>query len=472
MAVMRTRARSVVGFAVSARSRMGEEHSVAAGIYLDHAASAPLRDVARRAWLAAAVEHQANPTGAHRAARRARSALDAARGRVASALGAEPGEIVFTSGGSEADNLAVRGALGWCGSDGVAGVGGTAAGDAPDPGGTAVRRVAVTTAAEHHAVLHPAQRSGSCVVVGVDRRGVVRLADLTEALRRHPDAAVVSVIAVNNETGSITPLSEVAGVVRSLAPAALLHTDAVQAVNWIDVAAETAGYDLVSVTGHKVGAPVGTGALVVRGGVRLDPLTVGGGQERGRRAGTPDVAGASAFAAAISEAVAEREAGVERVGVLRDRIFDGLCGRLGDRVLISAAPRSAAGAERAHLAAGIANVCIRGVSSEALLFLLDDAGGVCVGGLVVFQRCPGSVACAGGHGRSPGSGAGVSAVVDGARNAGVRRGASPRRDRRCGASTRSFRGRLTCGCWRPCRGVWTRRWPRRCCWTRAMTWSV
>ena len=326
-------------------SGLAESHE----IYLDHAASTPLRRSAREAWLAAADRHHANPTGSHRAAREARRALDRAREQVASALGVHPGEIVFTSGGSEADNMAVRGALG-------------ARGPAA---------VAVTTEAEHHAVHDPVERSGG-VMVGVDERGIVDLDALADVLRaRGGDVAVVSVIAVNNETGSVSPLRDVAGVVRDLAPGALLHTDAVQAVNWIDVATETAGYDLVSVTGHKVGSPVGTGVLVVRDGVEIDPLIIGGGQERGRRAGTPDVAGAVSLAVALAETVEQRDNSTGRLRVLRDGLIDGLIDRLGDRVLVSAAP---AGGDRSHIAAGIANVCISGVQSEALLFLIDAAG--------------------------------------------------------------------------------------------------
>ena len=318
-------------------------------IYLDHAASTPLRPAARAAWLAAAEQHHANPTGSHLAARHARRALDQARDRVATALGADPGEIVFTSGGSEADNMAVRGAL-WARGHPA---------------------VAVTTEAEHHAVHDPVERSGG-VFVGVDERGIVDLAALADVLRScDGNVAVVSVIAVNNETGSITPLREVARVVRDLAPSALLHTDAVQAVNWIDVAAETADYDLVSVTGHKVGSPVGTGVLMVRDGTELDPLIVGGGQERGRRAGTPDVAGAVSFAAALTETTEQRDESVERLAGLRDSLIDSLGDGLGDRVIISAAPR---GGDRSHIAGGIANVCITGVQSEALLFLMDAAG--------------------------------------------------------------------------------------------------
>ena len=326
-------------------SGLSEPHEV----YLDHAASTPLRPAARDAWLAAAERHHANPTGSHLAAREARKALDRAREQVAGALGAHPGEIVFTSGGSEADNMAVRGALGARGPEAVA----------------------VTTEAEHHAVHDPVEHSGG-VMVGVDERGIVDLDALAEVLRaRDGDVAVVSVIAVNNETGSITPLEEVARVARDLAPAARLHTDAVQAVNWIDVSAATADFDLVSVTGHKVGSPVGTGVLVVRDGVELDPLIVGGGQERGRRAGTPDVAGAVSFAVALTEAVDGRPESVERLRELRDALIGGLIDRLGDRLLVSAAPN---GGDRDHIAAGIANVCIAGVQSEALLFLIDAAG--------------------------------------------------------------------------------------------------
>ena len=266
---------------------------------------------------------------------------------VAGALGAEPGEVVFTSGGSEADNLAVRGALGAGRGRGCS--------------------VAVTSAGEHHAVLEPVERSGGRVVP-IDRTGRIDQRALAETLAG--GVAVVSVIAVNNEVGSITPLAEVAETVRAAAPGALLHTDAVQAVNWIDVAAETAGYDLVSVTGHKIGGPVGIGALVVRAGAELDPLIVGGGQERGRRAGTPDVAGAAALAAALQAAVSERGDLIADTEIRRDRLLDGLGERLGDRVTVSAAPDG----DRSHLAAGFVNVCFEGVQSEALLFLLDEAG--------------------------------------------------------------------------------------------------
>ncbi len=320
-----------------------------AEVYLDHAASTPLRPAALQAWLDAASRHHANPTGSHRSARQARQALDRARERVAVALGATPGDIVFTSGGSEADNMAIRGAL----------------------GARPSRPLAVCSEVEHHAVEDPVERSGG-LLVGVDKRGLIDLEGLSDLLaKRSNEVAIVSVIGVNNETGSITPLAKVASVVRDAAPEALLHTDAVQAANWIDLAVDAADYDLISVTGHKLGSPVGTGALVVRNGVELDPLIVGGGQERGRRAGTPDVAGAVSFAEALSETVEGRAEMIARLRVLRDGLIDGLIGCLGDRVVVSAARDDD---DRSHIAAGIANVCIEGIQSEALLFLIDSEG--------------------------------------------------------------------------------------------------
>ena len=339
--------------------------------------------------------------------------------------------------------------------------------------------LAITTEAEHHAVHDPVERSGG-VLVGVDKRGIVDLAKLEDVLRAHDgDVAVVSVIAVNNEIGSITPLPAVARVVRDHAPQALLHTDAVQAVNWIDVAAETADYDLVSVTGHKVGSPVGTGVLVVRDGVELDPLIIGGGQERGRRAGTPDVAGAVSFAAALAETTEQRDESVERLGALRDGLIDGLIDRLGGRVLVSAGN---ANGDRSHIAAGIANVCIAGVQSEALLFLIDAAGVPSLVRLLVLKRRSGPVPRAGRDGGAQGGGAWIAAALARAHHRRLRRGSGDRGHRGVGRAPRPLRGRLRCpgrrpapvapGCWSPCRAGWTPRWPRLGCWTPAMTWPA
>jgi len=314
-------------------------------IYLDHAASAPMRPESRDAWLAAAAIHHANPTGAHKASRDARRQLDDARDSIAEAVGCRPSEVVFTSGGSEADNFAIRGAL-------------------ASRGG-----VAVCSAGEHHAVLEPVEHAGG-LTFGLRPNGAPDLDDLARVLDSATDVSIVSVMAVNNETGAISPLDEVARVVREHAPNALLHTDAVQAVQWLEVAEVAAEFDLVSITGHKVGAPVGTGALIMRDGLELDPLILGGGQERGRRAGTPDVAGAAAFSAAVSATVRDRSSDVARIGRLRDSLLEGLISRLGDMVVVTAAPDG----NRDHIVAGIAHVCLRGIEAEALLFLLDAKG--------------------------------------------------------------------------------------------------
>jgi cysteine desulfurase len=314
-------------------------------IYLDHAASTPLRPEARDAWTAAADAHHANPTGAHKAARHARRSLDDARDAIAGALGRSPAEVVFTSGGSEADNLAIRGVLGARGG------------------------VAVCSAGEHHAVLEPVEHSGGHTVA-LDRSGRVTPDALRRVLAGLEDVSIVSLIAVNNETGAVNDLPALAAVVRENAPDALFHTDAVQAVSWIDLAAATADVDLVSITGHKLGGPIGTGALFVREGVTLDAQILGGGQERGRRAGTPDVAGAAAFAAAVELTVAEREAEIVRLGRLRDRLIGGLADRLGDGVVATVAHPG----DTDSVAAGIAHVLLAGIEAEALLFLLDVEG--------------------------------------------------------------------------------------------------
>ncbi|MEO0494089.1 MAG: aminotransferase class V-fold PLP-dependent enzyme [Actinomycetota bacterium] len=313
-------------------------------IYLDHAASTPLRAEARAAWLDASTQHHANPTGSHRAARAARRALDDARDEVASALARPPAEVVFTSGGSEADNLAVRGVLHARGG------------------------VAVCSAGEHHAVLEPVEHAGG-LTVALEADGTVapdRLAAVLDGAAE--PVAVVSIMTINNETGVVNDIPTLVEVTRRHAPDAWFHTDAVQALAWLDLAAHVADTDMVSITGHKFGGPVGTGALFVRHGVELDAQILGGGQERGRRAGTPDVAGAAGFAAAATATVTARAADVERVGALRDRLVAGLRERLGAIVTPTVLDGGA------DVAAGIAHLVLADVEAEALLFLLDTAG--------------------------------------------------------------------------------------------------
>lgn len=299
--------------------------------YLDHAATSPLRPEVREAMAAVWDRGLGNPSGAHRLAREARRALDDARDDVARVLGCEPGEVVFTSGGTESDNLAVLGL----------------------PGPVAC------PAAEHHAVLHAVESVGG-TVVGVDRLGRVDLGALAST-----GSALVSVMLANNEVGTVNDLREVR---EAIGDDVVLHTDAVQAARWLDVADAAAPADLVSVTAHKLGGPVGIGALVVRGRASgaLRPRQLGGGQERDRRSGTNDVAGAVGLATALRLAAEDRDEVVERVAALRDRLADGLLGSVPE--LVETVP------ERSATTAGTCHVCIPGVAAEAVLFLLDDAG--------------------------------------------------------------------------------------------------
>jgi cysteine desulfurase len=306
--------------------------------YLDHAASTPMRPEAVEAMLPFLQERFANPSGAHAAARDARRAVDEARDVVADALGCQPGEVVFTGSGTEADNHAVLGAVRHHGG------------------------VAVASAVEHHAVLHPVEHVGGRFVA-VDERGRVDLDALADSLT--DDVTVVSVMLANNEVGTVQPFAAVASVVRERAPRAVLHTDAVQGFPWLDVATLAAPADCVSVSAHKFGGPKGVGVLVVRAGTTLEPLLLGGGQERDRRSGTHNVAGIVAMAAAMSATVTERAATVERVGALRDRLVDGL---------VTGVPELYETVPPTDKVAGSAHVCIDGVESEALLFLLERGG--------------------------------------------------------------------------------------------------
>ena len=306
--------------------------------YLDNAASTPLCSEAVEAMVPLHRELYANPTGAHRMARDTRRRIDDARDVMAEALGSEPGEIVFTGGGTEGDNLAVVGRH------------------------MKVGGVTVCSAIEHHAVLEPVEHLGGRVVA-VDAAGVIDLDALAAAL--DDDVTVVSVMLANNETGMVQPLAKVAEVVRASAPNAVLHTDAVQAFPWLDVASQAAGADLISVSAHKFGGPKGVGALVVRDGVELSPLLLGGGQERGLRSGTHNAAGIVGMAAAAEVVLKSRAEQVVRLAGLRDQLVDGI---------MDAVPDTVETGERSGKVAGSAHLCFEGIESEALLFLLEDAG--------------------------------------------------------------------------------------------------
>lgn len=288
----------------------------------------------------------ANPSGSHRAARDARRILEESRDQIAEFMGARPSEVIWCSGGTEADNLAVSGL-------GRAGLG------TSEPGS---ERVMVTSAIEHPAILESAARRRARIV-GATSAGLVDLDQLTRSLDAH--VGLVTIMTVNNEVGTIQPMAEINDRVRQAAPDAVIHTDAVQAAPWLDLTAVWAHVDAMSVSAHKIGGPKGVGVLVVREGTRVVPTLVGGGQERERRSGTQNVVGAAAMAAAATLTLKHRLDTIERVGRQRDRLVDGLRQRI-DGVVETVEP--------VHKVAGNAHVCIAGVESEALLFLLDRDG--------------------------------------------------------------------------------------------------
>jgi cysteine desulfurase len=295
-------------------------------VYLDHAATTPVRPEAVDAMLPWLTSMAANASGAHAAARAARAAVEDARDRLAALLGCQPAELVFTSGGTEADNLAVAGRRGRL----------------------------VCSALEHHAVLEPVTHAGG-TALPVLPDGTVDVAAVPG------DATFVSVMLVNNEIGTIQPLDEV----RAAAPDAVLHTDAVQALAWLPLGLAASCADLVSVTAHKVGGPQGVGALVVREGTPLTPMLAGGGQEQDRRAGTLNVAGIVGFAAA-ADACAKVQAETNlHLRALRDRLVDGL---------LAAVPDCRETGDRARKVPGIASLLIDGVRGDELVLLLDRAG--------------------------------------------------------------------------------------------------
>ncbi len=318
-------------------------------IYLDHAASTPMRPDAVAAMLPFLAEHPGNPSGSHGASRVAKTALEAAREDVADVLGCEPREVVFTGSGSESDNLAVKAAA-WAAHERHTELDGV-----------------VVSAIEHKAVLGAAHRltdSGCRVAeVAATLAGTVDLERLARAIDDR--TSVVSVMTVNNETGVVQPLQVVAAIVRERAPHALLHTDAVQAPQWLDIGAATRGFDLVSLSGHKFGGPKGVGVLVRRDGVPLTPLIEGGGHEHGLRAGTQNVAGIVAFASALRFTHDNRDTERARIAMLRDRLEAALADNLGGVT---------ANGDPDLRVEGALHVAIDGVEAETLLVALDGVG--------------------------------------------------------------------------------------------------
>ncbi|NLF34420.1 MAG: cysteine desulfurase NifS [Clostridiales bacterium] len=314
-------------------------------VYADHAATTRISDAALAAMTDSLASDWGNPFSLYRLGQAAKEALAKARADVAACLNAAPEEIFFTSGGTESDNWALRGVA---------------------ERETKKGRHIVTSAIEHHAILHTAQhlekQGYEVTLLPVDAMGRVSPEALRAALR--DDTILVSVMAANNEVGTIQPVKELAAIAHQAG--ALFHTDAVQAVGHIHVDVKEWGVDLLSLSGHKFHGPRGVGALFIRKGLRLPPLIYGGGQERGHRAGTENVAGVVGMAAALREAVEHRSVQADRLTGLRRRLAAGL----------EDLPRARMTGDPEHRLPGLASFIFEGIEGESLLLLLD-AKGIC-----------------------------------------------------------------------------------------------
>ena len=313
-------------------------------IYADNASTTRLSDAALRAMMPYLTDCYQNPSSLYSGGQRAKEALEQAREEIAGVLGAQPREIVFTGGGSEADNQAIL--------------------SAARLGKRSGKKHIVSTTIEHHAVLHTLdrlQKDGfEITLVPVKENGIVAAEDVAAALRE--DTCLVTVMAANNEIGTLQPIEEIGALCRE--KGILFHTDAVQAVGHVPLDLSSLPVDFLSASAHKFHGPKGAGFLFVRKGVRLYPLIEGGAQERGRRAGTENVAGIVGMAVALKEAAAQMEANAARLIPLRDRLIRGL----------EEIPHGALNGDPVRRLPGNVNFCFEGIEGESLLLLLDDKG--------------------------------------------------------------------------------------------------
>lgn len=313
-------------------------------IYLDNAATTRVSDAALDAMLPYFRQQYGNPSSLYAFGQEAKEALERARATVAGALNCEPREIIFTSGGSEADNQAIR--------------------SAAAIGARAGKRHIISTSFEHHAVLHTLsklEKEGfEVTLLDVHSDGLVRVEELAAAIR--PDTCLVTVMFANNEIGTIQPIADIGRVCRERG--VLFHTDAVQAAGHLPIDVRAQNIDLLSLSAHKFHGPKGVGALYARRGIALTNLIEGGAQERGRRAGTENTAGIAGMAAALDEAARNMERNSAKMTALRDRLIAGL----------SRIPHSALNGDAERRLPGNVSFCFEGIEGESLLLLLDDKG--------------------------------------------------------------------------------------------------
>ncbi|MCC8029884.1 MAG: cysteine desulfurase NifS [Lachnospiraceae bacterium] len=313
-------------------------------VYFDNAATTSMNQAALDAMITALRETYANASSLHTVGQLAKEKLEQARTDIAECLGAQPREIIFTSGGSEADNQAIISAAKW--------------------GAKRNKKHIVSTAFEHHAVLHTLQKlekeGYEVTYLDVHEDGMVRLDELEAAIR--PDTCLVTVMYANNEIGSIQPIAEIGAICRE--KNVLFHTDAVQAVGHLDINVNEQNIDMLSLSAHKFHGPKGIGCLYAKRGIVLSNLIEGGAQERGKRAGTENIPAIIGMAAALKDVLSHREENAARVSAMRDRLIEGL----------SQIPHSKLNGHPAKRLPGNVNFCFEGVEGESLLLLLDMKG--------------------------------------------------------------------------------------------------
>ena len=315
-------------------------------IYTDNAATTKMSDTALAAILPCLQDNYGNPSSLHSVGQRAAEALQGARETVARCLGCDPKEIIFTSGGSEADNQAIISAARW--------------------GALKGKKHIISTAFEHHAVLHTLkklEKEGFDVeLLPVGTTGTITPEQVAAAIR--PDTALVTIMYANNEIGSILPIAEIGAVCRE--KGVIFHTDAVQAAGHLHIDVKAQNIDMLSLSSHKFHGPKGSGVLYARKGIPLVNIIEGGAQERGKRAGTENLPAIVGMAAALQEACDHIDENAAKVSALRDKLISGL----------SKIPHSALNGDPVHRLPGNVNFCFEGIEGESLLLLLD-AKGIC-----------------------------------------------------------------------------------------------